>query len=89
MDQPASQISAVPATAGIGLRGPHITEILATRPALGWCEVHPENYMGGGPALARLRAIRRDYPVNLHGVGLSLGSADGVDLRALKDSRSR
>jgi uncharacterized protein (UPF0276 family) len=78
-----SRISAVPATAGIGLRGPHIAEILATRPALGWCEVHSENYMGDGPALARLRAIRRDYPVSLHGVGLSLGSADGVDPRHL------
>jgi uncharacterized protein (UPF0276 family) len=83
MDRHGSQASAIPATAGIGLRAPHIAEILAIRPALGWCEVHPENYMGGGAALARLRAIRRDYPVSLHGVGLSLGSADGVDMRHL------
>jgi uncharacterized protein len=73
----------IPAVAGIGLRGPHIAEILATRPALGWCEVHPENYMGGGPALSRLHAIRREYPVSLHGVGLSLGSAEGLNLRHL------
>ncbi len=39
--------------------------------------------MGGGPALARLRAVRRDYPVSLHGVGLSLGSAEGLNLSHL------
>jgi uncharacterized protein len=83
MNRSASHTPAIPAVAGIGLRGPHIAEILATRPALGWCEVHPENYMCGGPALARLHAIRRDYPVSLHGVGLSLGSAEGVDRRHL------
>jgi uncharacterized protein len=83
MNRSASHTPAIPAVAGIGLRGPHIAEILATRPALGWCEVHPENYMGGGPALARLHAIRRDYPVSLHGVGLSLGSAEGIDRRHL------
>lgn len=64
---------------GVGLRAPHLAEILATRPAIGWFEVHPENYMGDGPALARLLAVRRDYPVSLHGVGLSLGSANGID----------
>jgi len=44
-----------------------------------WFEVHTENYMGGGPAPRYLDAIRRDYPVSLHGVGLSLGSAGGLD----------
>ncbi len=69
----------VPRTAGIGLRAPHIAEVLATGPAVGWFEVHPENYLGFGPATARLLEIRRDYPVSLHGVGLSLGSAEGID----------
>jgi uncharacterized protein len=64
---------------GIGLRSPHLAEIIAARPVLGWIEVHPENYLGGGIALARLDAIRRHYPLSLHGVGLSLGSAEGVD----------
>ncbi len=64
---------------GIGLRAPHMTEIAASRPAIGWLEVHPENYMANGPALDRLLALRRDYPVSLHGVGLSLGSAEGVE----------
>ena len=67
------------AAIGIGLRAPHVAEIVATRPALGWLEVHAENYMGGGPALAQLDAVRRDYPLSLHGVGLSLGSAEGID----------
>lgn len=67
------------ASIGIGLRAPHMAEIVATRPALGWLEVHAENYMGGGPALTQLEAIRRDYPLSLHGVGLSLGTAEGID----------
>jgi uncharacterized protein len=71
--------AAIAAAIGVGLRAPHVAEIIATRPALGWFEVHAENYMGGGPALAQLDTIRRDYPLSLHGVGLSLGSAEGID----------
>jgi uncharacterized protein len=84
--------AAIPTSVGIGLRGPHMTEILATRPAIGWLEVHAENYMGAGPSLRRLEAIRRDYPVGLHGVGLSLGSAEGLDgahLAALAELAAR
>src|SRR5205814_6517774 len=51
--------------------------------AVGWLEVHAENYMGGGPAVRTLERIRRDYPLSLHGVGLSLGSAEGIDDRQL------
>jgi len=65
--------------AGIGLRSPHVEEMLATRPAVGWLEIHAENYMGGGPAVRALERLRSDYPVSVHGVGLSLGSADGLD----------
>ncbi len=64
---------------GIGLRAPHVAEILATRPPVGWLEVHTENYLGGGPAPRALERIRRQYPIALHGVGLSLGSAEGLD----------
>ena len=42
-------------------------------------EVHTENYMGGGTPIRYLDAVRRDLPVSLHGVGLSLGSAEGLD----------
>lgn len=67
------------AGSGIGLRAPHIAEVLSTRPAVGWLEVHAENYMGGGPALRALERLRRDYPISMHGVGLSLGTAGGLD----------
>jgi uncharacterized protein (UPF0276 family) len=53
------------------------------RPPAAWFEVHPENYMGGGVPIACLEAIRCDYALSLHGVGLSLGSADGLDGRHL------
>ena len=71
--------SPIPAKVGIGLRFPHHQEIADTRPAVAWFEVHTENYMGGGSPLAYLERIRADYPISLHGVGLSLGSADGLD----------
>ncbi len=70
----------LPVSIGIGLRSPHVARVRAERPAIGWLEVHSENYfVDGGPAIASLEAIRRDYPISLHGVGLSLGSADGLD----------
>jgi uncharacterized protein (UPF0276 family) len=72
------------ARAGIGLRAPHVGELLATRPAVPWFEVHPENYMMGGATLASLETARRDYPVSFHGVGLSLGSAGKIDRRHLE-----
>jgi uncharacterized protein len=64
---------------GIGFRAPHFAEIVATRPAVGWLEVHAENYMGGGPALRQLETLRLDWPIGLHGVGMSLGSACELD----------
>ena len=78
----------LPARAGIGLRAPHVGELLARRPAVPWLEVHPENYMSGGPALASLKTVRREYPVSLHGVGLSLGTAGDIDARHLSRLRS-
>lgn len=74
----AGDPGSVAAMVGIGLRDPHMAELLATRPAIGWLEVHAENYMDDGPLLDRLIKVRRDYPVGVHAVGLSLGSADGV-----------
>jgi uncharacterized protein (UPF0276 family) len=65
--------------AGIGLRLPHVAETAATRPRLGFLEVHAENYMAETAALDRLLELRRDYPVSVHGVALSLGSAGELD----------
>lgn len=70
--------SAVPARAGIGLRFSHHRHVLETRPDVAWFEVHSENYLGGGPTPATLDLVRRDYPVSMHGVALSLGSAEGL-----------
>jgi hypothetical protein len=73
-----------PAGAGIGLRSPHVRQVHDERPAVPWLEVHSENYYAdGGPALAALMRIRADYPVSLHGVGMSLGSTDPLDLAHL------
>lgn len=74
----------IPASAGVGLRFAHHRAALEERPAAAWFEVHSENYMGGGKPLMYLEAIRRDYAVALHGVGLSLGSAEGLDERHLR-----
>jgi uncharacterized protein (UPF0276 family) len=75
-------------TAGLGFKPQHFSEAVAS-PAVGlWFEVHAENYMvDGGPRLAMLEQLRRDRPLSLHGVGLSLGSAAQPDpdhLAALK-----
>jgi uncharacterized protein len=79
--------SLIPATAGIGLRFQHHQAVLDTRPEVEWMEVHTENYMGGGTPLRYLDAIRRDTPISLHGVGLSLGSAEGIDAAHLERIR--
>lgn len=69
-----------PPVAGIGLKPMHFEEILATRPALGFFEIHAENYLGaGGPMLRALERVRSHYPVTIHGVGLSLGGTAPLD----------
>ena len=65
---------------GIGWRQPHYEALLQQRPDLGFIEVHAENFFAdGGATLAVLDAGREAYPVSLHGVGLGLGSASGLD----------
>jgi uncharacterized protein len=70
------QSSALP---GIGLRAQHMEEVLARRPDVAWFEIHPENYMHDPDALATLEQVRAHYPLSLHGVALSLGSAGPLD----------
>ena len=75
----------IPARAGIGLRTPHQQEILASKPEVGWLEVHSENFFAaGGQPLAVLESVRNSYPLSLHGVGLSLGSMDALDCEHLR-----
>lgn len=77
---PAAFLLPDPPALGIGWRQPHYAGLLQTRPALDFIEVHSENFFApGGAARAVLRQARDHYPVSLHGVGLSLGSAAGVD----------
>ncbi len=84
--------SPLPARAGVGLRHRHVADFLASPPTVApsvapdvaWIEVHSETYLAaGGPRLRALETIRRDFPLSCHGVGLSLGSAEGVDARHL------
>lgn len=79
-------------TVGLGLKAPHYEDALACSATGLWFEVHAENYMvSGGPRLAWLEAIRREKPLSLHGVGLSLAGDATPDtehlarLRALVD----
>jgi uncharacterized protein (UPF0276 family) len=70
---------------GLGLRIPHYDEILGTRPKVDWFEVLSENYMvPGGKPLHYLERIRADYPVVMHGVSLSIGGSDPLNLEYLK-----
>ena len=65
---------------GIGWRHPHYAALLDQQPALNFLEVHSENFFAcGGAALAVLERGRAQYPISLHGVALSLGSAAGLD----------
>lgn len=80
MDTSTPAMQSIPARAGIGLRAPHMQVLLDDRPAVAWLEVHSENYFAeGGRAVVELDRVRRDYPLSLHGVGLSLGSTDPLD----------
>lgn len=82
---PGSPAGPVAAGTGIGLRSVHHDDFLAARPRIPWVEVHSENFFAaGGWPLQVLERVRRDYPVSLHGVGLSLGSADPLDATHLR-----
>jgi uncharacterized protein (UPF0276 family) len=81
----------IPASAGIGLRPPHHAALRDEPPAIAWLEAHPENHLT--PAAADdLAAFADRYPLSLHAVGLSLGSAGGLDrdhLLRLRDLERR
>lgn len=70
---------------GIGLRAPHIAELLSNPLAVSWVEVHSENWFSeSGPIAERLADIGACVDISLHGVGLSLGSADCMDVHHLQ-----
>jgi uncharacterized protein (UPF0276 family) len=88
LDQRGVPLGPIPARAGIGLRFVHHEALLAERPAVGWIEAHTENYFHDGAAPRALERARANYPLSLHGVGLGLGSADGVDREHLTRVRN-
>lgn len=71
--------SRLPIATGIGLRAAHHERVRAEQPDIAWLEVHTENFLGGGATPSLLDALRKRYAISLHGVGLSLGSAEGLD----------
>ena len=75
-----SNVSNLPARAGVGFKPEHFRDILAAVQPIGFFEVHAENYMGaGGPPHAQLGALRERYALSVHGVGLSIGSMQPLD----------
>jgi uncharacterized protein (UPF0276 family) len=75
--------------AGAGLKPEHLYAILDDPACVGFFEVHAENYMGaGGPPHAALRRIRRDYPISLHGICMSIGGPERIDPDHLARFRS-
>jgi uncharacterized protein (UPF0276 family) len=75
----------LPPRAGLGLKTEHFREVLDSQPDIGFFEVHAENYMvAGGPFHHYLGLIREQYPLSLHGVGLSIGGEGPLDTRHLK-----
>ena len=73
---------------GIGLRLPHLTEMVATLPPTGWLEVHPENFLANPHAAELLTELSTHYPISFHTVGISVGSVRGIDRSHLKRLRS-
>ncbi|WP_286828496.1 MULTISPECIES: DUF692 domain-containing protein [Kordiimonas] len=70
---------------GVGLKSQHYDDVLTSKPALAFFEVHAENYMMPGGAHHRyLEEIRETYPLSIHGVGMSLGSAEGLNRKHLQ-----
>lgn len=74
---------------GLGLRPPHYHAIIDTRPAVDWFEILSENYLvPGGKPLHFLERIRADYPMVMHGVSLSIGSTDDLDVAYLRELKA-
>lgn len=78
-------LSGLPPRSGLGLKTEHFREVLGAQPDIGFFEVHAENYMvAGGPFHHFLGLIREQYPLSLHGVGLSIGAEGPLDLQHLQ-----
>ncbi|ETS31741.1 hypothetical protein PTE_02432 [Photorhabdus khanii NC19] len=73
-------LNRLPTRAGIGLKPEHFRAILRDKPDIGFFEIHAENYLvAGGPFHQALTAIRQDYPLSIHGVGMSIGGENPLN----------
>ena len=86
---PSARLAGLPARAGVGLKPAHASALLAAPAAVGFVEVHAENFMvAGGPQLQMLERVRATWPVSLHGVGLSIGGGGPLDAAHLDALRA-
>lgn len=70
----------LPIAPGVGYKAQHFTDLRADPGPVKWLEIHAENYMGnGGRPHAQLRALRPDFAISVHGVGLSIGGETPLD----------
>ena len=75
----------LPAAPGVGYKAQHFADLRNAPGPVAWLEVHAENYMGdGGRPHAQLRALREDFAISVHGVGLSIGGEGPLDADHLK-----
>lgn len=79
-----TQTTTLPAAPGVGYKPQHFDAILAAPGAVRWLEIHAENYMGdGGRPMAQLRHLAERFPISVHGVGLSIGGEEPLDIEHL------
>lgn len=76
----AQKFPSLPHKPGVGYKAQHFADILDNPGSVGWLEIHAENYMGmGGRPLAQLRHLAEEFPISVHGVGLSIGGESPLD----------
>jgi uncharacterized protein (UPF0276 family) len=84
----AASANRTPSRAGVGLRLPHLAEVVATRPPVAWFEIHPENFLANPHARELLIEVAGHYPISVHTVGISIGSTEGIDRAHLERLRT-
>ncbi len=85
LDTNLAKFETLPNRPGVGYKPQHFADIMEDAGAVEWLEVHAENYMGdGGRPLAQLRHLAEQFPISVHGVGLSIGGNDPLDVDHLK-----
>jgi len=85
LDTNPAKFETLPNRPGVGYKPQHFSAIMEDASPVEWLEIHAENYMGdGGRPLAQLRHLAEEFPISVHGVGLSIGGKDPLDPEHLK-----